>query len=115
MERIKASMESTGKNRPSSEGSSEMPDFDNGEGSSSKLSCISKRKRGQCRSKKQHENSPDLAVPLTINKEVSGDANEPPKKRIREEETTDDGMIFPLTVSFLSWRFSCFDPILSFF
>ena len=46
VERIKAFMKSIGKSRPSSEGSSERPDFNCGEGSSSKQSRKSKRKRG---------------------------------------------------------------------
>ena len=45
-ERTKASMESTGKCRPSSEDSSERPDFDSGAGASSKLTHRNKRKRG---------------------------------------------------------------------
>ena len=78
VERMKASMESTGKSRPSSDGSSERPNFDNGAGTSSRPTHKSKRKRGQCRNKKRHEDSPDLEVPITITEEVSEDADEPP-------------------------------------
>ena len=46
VDQIKASMEPTSKSRPSSEGSSERPDFDSGEGSSSKQSRRGKSKRG---------------------------------------------------------------------
>ena len=80
-ERTKASMEFTGKSRPSSEDSSERPDFDGGVGTSSKPSHRSKRKRGRRRNKKRHEDSSNLEVPLTIAEEVSGDADEPPEKR----------------------------------
>ena len=103
-ERKKASMESTGKSIPSSEGSSERFDFNSEEGSSSKQSRRGKRKKEQRCNKKWHEGSPDLEVPLTINEEVSRDADEPPEKGSREEETIGDGMILPLSlsVSFLS-------------
>ena len=84
-ERTKASMEFTGKSRPSSEDSSERPDFDGGAGTLSKPSNRSKRKRGQHRNKRQHEDCPDLEVSLTIAEEVSGDADEPLEKRSREE------------------------------
>ena len=84
MERRRASVESIGMSRSSSGGSSERHGFDSGGGSWSKLSRKGKRKRGQRRSKKQHEDSPDLEVPLTIDEEVSGDADEPPEKRNRE-------------------------------
>ena len=47
VDRIMASMESTGKSRPSSEDTSERPDFDGGAGTSSKPTHRSKRKRGQ--------------------------------------------------------------------
>ncbi|XXG85564.1 hypothetical protein AAC387_Pa11g0617 [Persea americana] len=66
VERTKASMESTGKSRPSSEDSSERPDFDGGVDTSSKPSHRSKRKRGHLRNKRWHEDSLDLEVPLTI-------------------------------------------------
>ena len=66
-ERKRAFMESTGKSRPSSEGSSERPDFDRGVGSSSKPSHKGKMKKGRRRNKRRHEDSPDLEVPLTIN------------------------------------------------
>ena len=92
-------MESTGKNRPSNEDSSERPDFDGGAGTSSKPTNRSKRKRGQRRNKRRHEDSPNLEVPLTIAEEVSGDADEPPKKRSREEKITSDGMILLLSFS----------------
>ena len=99
-ERTKASMVSTRKSRPSSEDSSKRPDFDSRAGTSSKLTYRSKRKRGQRRNKRQHEDSPDLEeVPLTIAKEVSRDADEPPKKRSREEKITSDGMILVLSFS----------------
>ena len=88
-------MESTGKNRPSSEGSSERPAFDSEAGTLSKPTHRGKRKRGQRHDKKQHESSPDLEVPLTIAEEVSKDVDKPPEKRSREEETTGDGMILP--------------------
>ncbi|XXG42063.1 hypothetical protein AAC387_Pa01g2413 [Persea americana] len=90
-DRAKASMESTGKSRLSSEDFSERLDFDGGAGTSSKPSHRSKRKRGQCRNKRRHEDSPDLEVPLTIAEEVSGDDDEPSEKRNREEEAIDDG------------------------
>ena len=73
-------MESTGKSRPSSEGSSERLDFDSGAGTSSKPIHRGKRKRGQRCDKRRYEHSPDLEVPLTI-AEVSGDADEPLEKR----------------------------------
>ena len=112
---MKSSVEFTGKGRPSSDGSSERLDSDNVAGTSGKPTHRSKRKRGQRRNKKWHEDSPDLKVPLTIAEEASKDVDEPPEKRRREEETTGDGIILPssLSVSFLSWRF--FDPLLSFF
>ena len=71
-------MESTSKSRPSSEDSSERLDFDGGAGTLSKPSHRSKRKRGQHRNKRWHENSPNLEVPLTIAEEVSGDVDELP-------------------------------------
>ena len=74
-------MESTSKSRPSSEGSSERPDFDSEAGTSSKPTHRGKRKREQRCDKRRHEDSPDLEVPLTIAEEVSGDADEPPEKR----------------------------------
>ena len=43
--------------------------------------------------------TPDLEVPFTIVEEVSGDADEPPKKRSREEKITSDGMILLLSFS----------------
>ena len=97
-------MESTGKSKPSSEDSSERPDFDGRVGISSKPSHRSKRKRGQRRNRRLHEDSPDLEVPLTIAEEVSGEADEPSEKRSREELTIDDGMLSPLSlsISFLS-------------
>ena len=88
-ERAKASMESTGKSRPSNEDSGERPDFDGGAGTSSHRS---KRRRGQRRSKRQHENSPDLEVPSTIAEEASGEDDEPPEKRSRGEKISSDGM-----------------------
>ena len=90
-------MESTGKRRPSSEDSSERPDFDGGVGTSTNPSHRSKRRRGQCRSKRRHENSPDLEVPSTIAEEASGDDDEPPKKRSREENISSDGMTILLS------------------
>ncbi|XXG85663.1 hypothetical protein AAC387_Pa11g0700 [Persea americana] len=65
-EQAKASMESTGKRRPSSEDSGERPDFDGGTGTSSNSSHRSKRRRGQRRSKRRDENSPDLEIPSTM-------------------------------------------------
>ena len=100
-ERTKASMESTGKSRPSSEDSSKRPDFDGGAGTSSRPSHRSKRKIGQRRNKRRHEDSPDLEVPLTIAEEVSKDVDEPLERRSREKETTDDGMIFLFLFLFL--------------
>ena len=84
-ERAKASMESTGKSRPSSEDSGERPDFDGGAGTSSNSSHRSKRRRGQRRSQRRHENSPDLEIPSIIVKEASGDDDEPPEKRSQGE------------------------------
>ena len=81
-ERRRVSVESTSKNRLSSEGSSERPYFDSGVGSSCKPTHKSKRKRGQCCNKRRHEDSPNLKVPLTIAEEVSEDADKPPEKRI---------------------------------
>ncbi|XXG59346.1 hypothetical protein AAC387_Pa04g1448 [Persea americana] len=97
-ERAKASMESTGKGRPSGEDSGERPNFDGGAGTSSNSSRRSKRRRGQRRSQRRHENSPDLEIPSTIVKEASRDDDEPPEKRSREEETIDDeddGLMMP--------------------
>ena len=91
-ERAKASMESISKSRPSSEDSSERPDFDGGVGTSTNPSHRSKRRRGQCRSKRRHENSPDLEVPSTIAEEASGDDDEPPEKRSQGEKISSDGM-----------------------
>eukprot|EP00268_Persea_americana_P034028 TRINITY_DN33666_c1_g1_i1.p1 TRINITY_DN33666_c1_g1~~TRINITY_DN33666_c1_g1_i1.p1 ORF type:complete len:145 (-),score=58.76 TRINITY_DN33666_c1_g1_i1:51-428(-) len=91
-------MESTGKNRSSSKESSERPDFDGGVGTSSKSSHRSKRKRGQCRYKRRHEDSLDLEIPLTIAEEASGDHDEPPEKRSREEKISsdeDDDLVMP--------------------
>ena len=98
-ERIKASMESIGKSRTSSEGSSEKPSFDSGERSSSKQSRRGKRKRGQRHNKKRHDDTPDSEVPFTIDEEDSRDVDEPPEKRSREEETG-DSMILALSLSF---------------
>ena len=92
-------MESTGKSKPSSEDSSERPDFDSRAGTSSKPTHRSKRKKGQRRNKRWHERSPDLEVPLTIAEEVLKDVDEPPEKRSREEETVNDGMILLLSFS----------------
>ena len=78
---IKASMESTGKSRPSSEDSSERPVFDSGAGTSSKPTHRGNRKRGERYDKRQHKDFPDLEVPLTIAKEGSKDVDEPPGKR----------------------------------
>ena len=100
-EQTKAFIESTSKSKPSSEDSSERLDFDGGVGTISKPSHISKRKRGQCRNKRRHEDSPDPEVPLTITEEVSGDADESPEKRSREKETGDIGMLFPFLFPFL--------------
>ncbi|XXG68859.1 hypothetical protein AAC387_Pa06g1856 [Persea americana] len=97
-ERAKASMESTGKSRQSSEDSGERPDFDGGEGASSSSSRRSKRRRGHRRSQRRHESSPDLEIPSTIVEEASGDDDEPPEKRSRGEETIDDeddGLMMP--------------------
>ena len=98
-ERAKASMESIGKSGPSSEDSSERPDFDSGADTSGRPTYRSKRKRRQHRNKKRHEDSPNLEVPLTINEEVSGDADEPPEKWSREEEIIDDSVILLLSLS----------------
>ncbi|KAJ8627468.1 hypothetical protein MRB53_020775 [Persea americana] len=89
-ERAKAFMGSTGKSRPSSEDSSERPTFDGGAGTSSKSSHRSKRRRGQHRNKRRHEDSPDLEFSLTIAKEASRDDNEPPEKRSRGEKISSD-------------------------
>ena len=99
VERMKASVESTGKSRPSSEDSNERPDFDSRAGTSSKPTHRSKRKRGQRRSKRRHESSPNLEVLLTITEEVPKDVDEPSEKRNREEETVNDGMILLLSLS----------------
>ena len=77
-EQTKASMESTGKSKPSNDGSSERLDFDSEEGTSSKPTHRGKRRRGQRRDKRGHESSPNLEIPLTIDEEVSGDADEAP-------------------------------------
>ena len=115
-ERAKASMESTGKSRPSSEDSGERPDFDGGEGASSSSSRRGKRRRGHRRSQRRHESSPDMEIPSTIVEEASGDDDEPPEKRSRGEETIDDGMLFPFLFPFLFFHESfCFDLLLSFF
>ena len=100
-------MESIGRSRPSSEGSSERPDFGSGEGSSSKPSHSGKRKRGQGHSKRRQGNSFDLEASLIIVEEVSGTVDEPPEKRSREEETTGDGMILPFSFLFLLFSFLC--------
>ena len=105
-EQRRASTESTGKSRPSSEGSTERPNFDGGIGTSCKPTHRGKRKRGQRRDKRGQESSPDLEVPLTIVKEVSKDVDEPSEKWIREEETRGDGMTLPLSISFsFTWIF----------
>ncbi|XXG41994.1 hypothetical protein AAC387_Pa01g2353 [Persea americana] len=62
-ERAKASMESTGKSRPSSEDSGERLDFDGGEGASSSSSRRSKRKRGHRRSQRRHEKDDGSMMP----------------------------------------------------
>ena len=116
VERAKASMESTGRSRSSSEDSGKRPDFDGGEGASSSSSRMSKRRRGQRRSQRRHENSPNLEIPSTIVEEASRDDDEPLEKRSREEETIDDGMLFPFPFSFLFFHECfCFDLLLSFF
>lgn len=99
-ERAKASMESTGKSRPSSEDSGERLDSDGGAGTSSNSSRRSKRRRGQHRSKRWHKNSPDLEIPSTIAKEASGDDDEPPEKRSRGETIGSDGMTLLLFFRF---------------
>ena len=115
-ERAKASMESTGKSRPSNEDSSGRPDFDGGAGTSSKSAHRSKRRRGQRRSQRRHESSPDLEIPSTIVEEALGDDDEPPEKRSPGEETIDDGMLFSFLFRFLFFHESfCFDLPLSFF
>ncbi|XXG62736.1 hypothetical protein AAC387_Pa05g1049 [Persea americana] len=94
-ERAKASMESIGKSRPSSEASGERPDFNGGAGTSSHMS---KRRKGQCRSKRRHENSTDLEVPSTIAEEASWDDDEPLEKKSRGEKISsdeDDGLVMP--------------------
>ena len=80
LERMTASVESTGKSKPSSEGSCERPDSDSGAGISGRPTHRRKRKRRQRCNKKRHEDSPDMEVPLII-VEVSKDVDEPPKKR----------------------------------
>ena len=40
-----------------------------------------------------------MEVPLTINEDVPVDADEPPEKRSREEETVGEGMILPFSLS----------------
>ena len=92
-------MESTAKSRPSSEDSGERPDFDGGAGTSNNSSRRSKRRKGQCRSQRRHENSPDLEIPSTIVEEASGIDDEPPEKRSREEKISSDGMILLLSFS----------------
>ena len=104
-ERAKASMESTGKSRPSSEDPGERPDFDGGEGASSSSSRRGKRRRGHRRSQRRHESSPDLEIPSTIIEEASGDDDEPPEKRSREEKISSDGMTLILSFSALSLLF----------
>ncbi|XXG47533.1 hypothetical protein AAC387_Pa02g2167 [Persea americana] len=96
--RAKASMESTGKSRPSNEDFSKRPDFDGGAGTSSKSSRRSKRRRGQHRNKRRHEDSPNLEVPSTIAEEASGDDDEPLEKRSRGEKISsdkDNGLVMP--------------------
>ncbi|KAJ8620219.1 hypothetical protein MRB53_028748 [Persea americana] len=91
-------MESTGKSRPYGEDSIERPDFDDGVGTSSNSSHRSKRRRGQRRSKRQHENSPDLEIPSTIAKEALRDDDEPPEKRSQGEKIgndEDDDLMMP--------------------
>ena len=92
-------MESTGKSRPSGEDSSERPNFDGGVGTSRNSSRRSKRRRGQCRSQRRHESSPDLEIPSTIVQEASGDDDEPPEKRSRGEKIGSDGMTLLLSFS----------------
>ncbi|XXG59318.1 hypothetical protein AAC387_Pa04g1423 [Persea americana] len=89
-ERAKASMESTGKNRPSNEDSGERPNFYGGAGTSSNSSHRSKRRRGQRRSQRRHGNSPDLEIPSTIAEEASGDDDEPLEKRSRGGKISSD-------------------------
>ncbi|KAJ8619969.1 hypothetical protein MRB53_028498 [Persea americana] len=84
--RTKVSIGSTGESRPSSEDSGERPNFDGEVGTSSKSSHRSKRRRGQCRNKRRHEDSPDLEVPSTITEEASGDDDEPLEKRSRDDD-----------------------------
>ena len=72
--------------RRASAESSGKPDSDNGVGSSRKRT-RRKRKKSHHRSKGQDEDFPDIEVPLTINKKVPGNADEPLEKRSREEET----------------------------
>ncbi|KAJ8615015.1 hypothetical protein MRB53_004217 [Persea americana] len=112
-ERAKASMESTGKSRPSGEDSSERSDFDGGAGTSSNSSHRRKRRRGQRRSKRWHENSPDLEVPSTIAKEASGDHDEPLEKRSRGEKINsdeDDGLVMPKVPAYEAVT----DPVVAF-
>ncbi|XXG85704.1 hypothetical protein AAC387_Pa11g0738 [Persea americana] len=94
-ERAKASMESTGKSRPFGEDFGERPDFDSGEGTSSNSSSRSKRTRGQHRSQRRHESSPDLEIPFTIAEEASGDDDEPPEKRSQGAKIKDDDSMMP--------------------
>ncbi|XXG76922.1 hypothetical protein AAC387_Pa08g1182 [Persea americana] len=63
-ERAKASMEFTGKSKPSVEDSIERPDFDGG-----------------------------AEIPSTIAEEASGDDDEPPEKRSRGEKINSDGCV----------------------
>ena len=107
-------MEATGKNRPSSDESSRNPDSDRGEGSSRRrIRRSRKRKRKSHRSKVLRESSPDVEVP--INEEIAECADEPPKKRSREEATADEGMILPFSLS-ISFHgiFPYFDFLLCF-
>ena len=100
----RASVESTGKSRPSSDESSGKPDSDSGAGSSRKRARIGgKRKRSHHRSKGQNEDSPNVDVPLIVNEEMPGNADEPPEKRSREEEITGEGIILPLSL-FISFH-----------
>ena len=63
----------------------------------------SKRRRGQRRNKRRHEDSPDLEIPLTIAEEASGDDDELLEKRSRGEKISSDGMILLLSFSLLSF------------
>ena len=98
-ERAKASMESTGKSKPSSEDFGEMPDFDGGAGTSSNSSRRSKRRRELHRSQRRHKNSPDLEIPSTIAEEASGNDDEPPEKRSRGGKICSDGLTLLLSLS----------------